>query len=59
MSLFACVLFLGQSVGIMAAAWVADHLTDALIFAWAGSGLLVLSLVVARRIRLWLPRVPA
>src|SRR6185312_4932501 len=51
MSLFACVLFLGQSVGIMAAAWVADHLTDALIFAWAGSGLLVLSLVVARALR--------
>ena len=59
MSLFACVLFLGQSVGIMAAAWVADHLTDALIFAWAGSGLLILSLVVAHRIRLWRPRAPA
>ncbi|CAM5179447.1 Putative MFS family arabinose efflux permease OS=Castellaniella defragrans OX=75697 GN=HNR28_001250 PE=4 SV=1 [Castellaniella defragrans] len=52
MSLFACVLFLGQSLGIMAAAWIADHLTDALIFAGAGSGLLVLSLVVARGIRL-------
>lgn len=51
MSLFACSLFLGQSIGIMAAAWIADHLSDTLIFASAGSGLLLLALVIARNIR--------
>ncbi len=51
MSLFACSLFLGQSVGIMAAAWTADHLSDTLIFASAGGGLLLLALVIARHIR--------
>jgi predicted MFS family arabinose efflux permease len=51
MALFACVLFLGQSVGVLAAAWIADHLSDALIFAAAGAGLLALSLVAARRFR--------
>ncbi len=45
------VLFLGQSVGVLAAAWIADHLSDALIFAAAGAGLLALSLVAARRFR--------
>jgi predicted MFS family arabinose efflux permease len=45
MSIFACFLFLGQSVGIMAAAWVADHLTDTLIFAVDGVGLLILALI--------------
>ena len=49
MSLFACVLFLGQSVGVLAGAWIADHLADSLIFATAGVGLLALSLVAARR----------
>ncbi|GAA0229717.1 MFS transporter [Castellaniella daejeonensis] len=51
MSLFACVLFLGQSVGVMAAAWVADHGRDTWVFALAGAGLLALSLEVARRTR--------
>jgi len=51
MSLFACFLFLGQSIGVMAAAWTADHLTDTLIFACAGIGLLALSLVVTRYLR--------
>ncbi|MDN5842075.1 MAG: MFS transporter [Alcaligenaceae bacterium] len=48
MSLFACFLFLGQSVGVLGAAWVADHLADSLIFGVAGAGLLVLALIVAR-----------
>lgn len=51
MSLFACSLFLGQAIGIMAAAWIADHLSDTLIFASAGSGLLLLALAIARGIR--------
>lgn len=49
MSLFACVLFLGQSAGVLAGAWIADHHTDSLIFAAAGTGLLALSLIAARR----------
>lgn len=49
MALFACVLFLGQSVGTLAAAWVADHWHDSLIFAVAGAGLLVLGWVAAQR----------
>lgn len=48
MSLFACFLFIGQSLGVSAAAWMADHLSDKLIFAYAGMGLLVLALVVGR-----------
>lgn len=48
MSLFACFLFIGQSLGVSGAAWVADHLSDRLIFAFGGVGLLVLALVVAR-----------
>jgi len=51
MSLFACCLFLGQSAGVMGAAWVADHLTDSLIFVGAGGGLVVLSFIAARRFR--------
>ncbi len=49
MSLFACVLFLGQSAGVLAGAWIADHHTDSLIFAAAGTGLLALSVLAARR----------
>lgn len=49
MSLFACFLFIGQSVGVSGAAWVADHLSEKLIFTAAGAGLLVLGLIVARR----------
>lgn len=48
MSLFACFLFIGQSVGVSAAAWVADNLSDQLIFAVAGVGLLILAFIVAR-----------
>ena len=48
MSLFACCLFIGQSLGVWGAAWVADHLSDHLIFAGAGGGLLILALIVAR-----------
>src|SRR5690606_23922638 len=48
MSLFACFLFIGQSAGVWGAAWVADHLSDRLIFAVAGIGLLLLALAVAR-----------
>lgn len=51
MSLFACVLFLGQSVGVIAAAWVADHGQDTWIFALAGGGLLILAQLVAHRTR--------
>jgi predicted MFS family arabinose efflux permease len=51
MALFACFLFMGQSVGIMAAAWVADHLSDQLIFACAAGSLLLLSAYIARHIR--------
>lgn len=51
MSLFACMLFLGQSIGIMSAAWIADHLNDTLIYTGAGGGLLFLSLLVAHRFR--------
>lgn len=49
MSLFACCLFMGQSFGVSVAAWMADHLSDQLIFVCAGAGLLVLALVFARR----------
>ena len=49
MSLFACFLFIGQSLGILGAAWVADHGSDRLIFLCAGIGLAGLGLLVARR----------
>lgn len=49
MSLFAGCLFIGQSAGIMGAAWVADHLTDSFIFVVAGSGLLLLAFIAAQR----------
>lgn len=48
MSLFACFLFIGQSLGVSGAAWVADNLSDQLIFACSGAGLLLLALIVAR-----------
>lgn len=49
MALFACLLFVGQSVGIVAAAWVADHLNAATFYWGAGVGLLLLGLAVAQR----------
>jgi len=41
-SLFACVLFLGQSVGILMAAWVVDRLSSSIVFATAALGLFLL-----------------
>ncbi len=49
MSLFACCLFIGQSLGVSVAAWAADHLSGALAFLIAGIGLFVLAQIVARR----------
>lgn len=49
MSLFACLLFIGQSLGVSGAAWVADNASPSLIFAVSGAGLLTLALFVARR----------
>lgn len=48
-SLFACMLFVGQSLGVSVAAWVADNSTPSLIFACAGAGLFLLSFLVGRR----------
>lgn len=48
MSLFACCLFIGQSVGVWGAAWVADHLSADIIYMVAGGGLCVLAFIVAR-----------
>lgn len=48
-SLFACLLFVGQSLGVSAAAWIADHSAPSLIFACAGVGLFFLSFLVGRR----------
>lgn len=39
-SLFSCVLFLGQSLGISAAAWLVPHASLQLIFICSGAGLL-------------------
>ncbi|MDM0116105.1 MFS transporter [Variovorax sp. J22R133] len=41
-SLFACVLFLGQSIGILAAAWIVDRFSSSAVFASAALGLAVL-----------------
>lgn len=49
MSLFACCLFIGQSLGVYGAAWVADHGSDRWIFLYAGVGLFALAWLVARR----------
>lgn len=49
MSLFACCLFIGQSVGVSGAAWMADNVSGTLIFALSGAGLFVLAFSVARR----------
>lgn len=48
MSLFACFLFVGQSLGILAVAWLADLGSDRLVFLAAGVGLAILGLMVAR-----------
>ncbi len=46
-SLFACCLFFGQSLGVVAAGWVTDHFSARAVFATSGLGLLVLGLVFA------------
>lgn len=46
-SLFACSLFLGQSVGIVGAAWVVDRFAAPTVFAVSAAGLLVLGLLFA------------
>jgi len=51
MSLFACCLFLGQSLGISAAAWLTDHVTILLVFASSSIGLLLVGLVFAALLR--------
>lgn len=38
-SLFACVLFLGQSLGILYAAWVIDRFSSSMVFASSALGL--------------------
>lgn len=50
-SLFACCLFLGQSLGVWIAAWVVDRHSAPPVFAGAGAGLLVLGLVFAQLVR--------
>jgi predicted MFS family arabinose efflux permease len=50
-SLFACALFLGQSAGIAAAAWVVDHGSAATVFAGTAVALPLLGAWFARRLR--------
>lgn len=40
-SLFACCLFLGQSLGMLVAAWLVDNLSVSFIFAFSVLGLLL------------------
>ncbi len=49
MSLFACCLFIGQSLGILVVAWLADHHYSRYAFLFAGIGLLLLGATVALR----------
>ena len=46
-SLFVCCLFLGQSVGILGAAWVVDRFAAPAVFLVSGAGLLGLGLLFA------------
>jgi len=50
-SLYACTLFLGQSVGIVCAAWVVDHGSASRVFAGAAVMLPLLALWFAARLR--------
>lgn len=50
-SLFACSLFLGQALGVVAAGWVTDHFSPRAVFAVSGLGLLVLGLVFAAAVQ--------
>ncbi len=49
-SLFACALFLGQSCGIVAAAWVVDHASANAVFAGTAVALPLLAVWFARRV---------
>ena len=49
-SLFACALFLGQSCGIVAAAWVVDHASANAVFAGTAVVLPLLAVWFARRV---------
>ena len=49
-SLFACALFLGQSCGIVAAAWVVDHASANAVFAGTAAALPLLAVWFARRL---------
>jgi predicted MFS family arabinose efflux permease len=49
-SLFACALFLGQSCGIVAAAWVVDHASANAVFAGTAAALPLLAVWFARRV---------
>ena len=51
MSLFACCLFLGQSVGVSGAAWVVDRHGTQAVFAATGAGLLLLGFAFAQFLR--------
>jgi len=46
-SLFACSLFLGQSVGVLGAAWLVDHYAAPAVFSVSAIGLLMLGLSFA------------
>lgn len=46
-SLFACVLFLGQSLGILFAAWIVDRFSSSMVFATSSLGLLLLGFAFA------------
>jgi len=50
-SLFACVLFLGQSAGVLAAATVVEHLGASFVFAVSALGLLLVGTTFAALIR--------
>lgn len=52
-SLFACCLFFGQSLGVLVAAWTVDHHSAQWVFAASAAGLLILgctfSILIQRR----------
>jgi len=50
-SLFACFLFFGQSLGVSGAAWIVDHLTTTAVFATASGGFLAVGLAFAALLR--------
>ncbi|PAT39956.1 arabinose ABC transporter permease [Vandammella animalimorsus] len=49
-SLFVCTLFVGQAAGVMAAAWVVDHLGPSMVFCISSAGLVVLTGMFAWRL---------